>query len=149
MPGLTKPSKTICPYCFSDNVRRQAWINPNTHQFDEYLKGSLENGQCMNCGNNAGLIPVGANIRTIDNKFEGYLKRHNEEPRYVRCLVMYTDDRNYEEHVTIKLSSDFDEEKDNEVFYSCDGVPALKALCDKGAEDFIIIKTYCFDNRIS
>lgn len=144
-----KPTKTICPNCFSTDVRCQAWVNPNNHYFDAFTKDSLENGKCYVCDFVGELVCVDDNIQKIDKLYKEYIAEYNDEPRYVQCLVMYTDDMDSQDHVYIKLSSDFDEETDGDVFYFCNGVHDVKSLCDKGVEDFIIINTYSFENQIT
>lgn len=145
-----KPAKTICPHCFSTNVRAEVWMNPNTNEHDFFSDDSFQRGLCFACNQHEelhgflSLIQVDKNKEDIDRLYKEFISGKKEEPRYFQCLVMYTDDRNYEEHVTIKLSSDI-EEKDGDIFYFCDSLDDLKALCDKGNEDFIIRKIYLFD----
>lgn len=146
MSGL-KPSRTICPHCFSPSVSCQAYVNPNNHQVDQYAKDAFLNGQCYNCGRTGELLRVELNQQTIGNKYEEYLRRRKEEPRYALCLIVYTDIRIQEECVKIKLSSCFDEENDTGTFYFCNGLADLKSLCDKGVENFVIRKIYEFDNQ--
>lgn len=146
MQQESQQSKTICPHCFSTNVRCQAWINPNTKDFCEYIKSSFDNGQCFDCGKDGELIPVSANIQTIDNLYEEYIAHHKEEPQYVQCLVTYIDQKYFDAHFLIKLSTGFDEEKDQGTDHFCNGLEDLKTLCDKSAQNFVIRKIYCFDN---
>lgn len=145
MSGL-KPSKTICPHCFSASVSCQAYVNPNNLQVDQYAKDAFLNGQCYNCGRTGELLRVQLNQQTIGNKYEEYLRCRNEEPRYALCQIVYTDKRNYEECVKIKLSSGIDQ-NDGDTFYFCNGLADLKSLCDKGVENFVIRKIYEFDNQ--
>ena len=147
MQQESQQSKTICPHCFSTNVRCQAWINPNTKEFCEYIKSSLEQGQCFDCGKNGELIPVSANIQTIDNLYREYITHHNVEPHYVQCLVTYTDHKYFDGHLSIKLTTDFDEEKDQGTDHFCNGLDGLKSLCEKSEQKFVIRKIYCFDNK--
>lgn len=69
-----------------------------------------------------------------------YLKFYNEqecEPHYADCTIRWSDTLETVE-VTIALSVDSYAEKDDEIFFYCNGLEDLKSLADKGVEDFTI-----------
>lgn len=74
----------------------------------------------------------------IDSLFEQFISDHNEEPQYARCEIVFMDDPESPQEVIIKLSSDYDEDKDDDVFYYCDSINDLKSLTMPGCEDFIL-----------
>tara|TARA_R110000868_G_scaffold204449_1_gene452534 strand:- start:319 stop:501 length:183 start_codon:yes stop_codon:yes gene_type:complete len=54
--------KTICKKCRGEDVRVQAWVNPNTDDVDEYSVGDKSKHQedtwCDDCDEYADLIDV-------------------------------------------------------------------------------------------
>lgn len=82
----------------------------------------------------------------IENLFNAYVAEHNDEPLYVCCCIKYLDNSPLCD-VTMKLSSDLDEQDDS-LFYYCDSLNDLKSLCDFGVEDFIVTDVYEFSNEV-
>lgn len=75
-----------------------------------------------------------------------YLKFYSEqgrEPHYADCIIRWRDTLETVE-VSIALSMDSDTEKDDEIFYYCNGLNDLKALADKSMEDFTIAECLGF-----
>lgn len=74
-----------------------------------------------------------------------YLKFYSEqgcEPHYADCIIRWSDTLETVE-VTIALSMDSNTEKDDEIFFYCNGPEDLKSLADKSNQGFTIIG--CFD----
>jgi len=142
--NVTEKKRIICPLCGNTDVRCQAIVNPNSQCIESFPPQAFENGKCITCKLDVDLIDVTRNLTDIDNLFAEYVSENNEEPRYADCLVTFTDDRNYEEGATIKLSSGADYPEDTHTFYFCNGIESLKSLCEKGVEPFIIRRIYQF-----
>lgn len=76
----------------------------------------------------------------------GYLKYCSEtgyEPHYADCVIRWDDTLETEE-ARITLAMDADTDKDDEIFYYCNGLNDLKTLADKGGEDFIVAECFGF-----
>ena len=78
-------------------------------------------------------------------KQHGFHQRHmeekKEEPEYAVCVVVWKDDNN-SELVNIRLSSDSNLDKDDDIFFYCNGLSGLKSLCEFGGEDFIVTEIH-------
>ncbi len=81
--------------------------------------------------------------KVIGNRYLKYYSETGHEPHYADCLIRWNDTLETVE-VRIALSVDSDTDKDNEIFYYCDSLNDLKALADKGGEDFIVAECIGF-----
>ena len=75
-----------------------------------------------------------------------YLKFHSgqrREPHYADCVIRWRDTLETVE-VRIALSMDSYAEKDDEIFYYCNGLNELKSLANKSMEDFTIAECIGF-----
>lgn len=73
----------------------------------------------------------------IGNKYLEYYSETGHEPHYADCVIRW----NYTlvtTGVRIALTMDAGKDKDYGIFYYCNGLNDLKALADKGMEDFAI-----------
>lgn len=69
-----------------------------------------------------------------------YLKFYSSqgcEPHYADCIIRWRDTLETVE-ARIALSMDSDTEKDDGIFFYCNGLDGLKSLADKGREDFTV-----------
>lgn len=69
-----------------------------------------------------------------------YLKFYSSqgcEPHYADCIIRWCDTLETVE-ARIALSMDSDTEKDDEIFFYCNGLDGLKSLADKSREDFTV-----------
>lgn len=83
-------------------------------------------------------------IAKIHDEYEDYESTVGVSPKYVRCRIKFDNEENGQD-VIIKLTSDTDE-KDDEIFYYCDGLYDLVRLCKDDKEDFDLIEIYEFMN---
>lgn len=68
----------------------------------------------------------------------------NKRAKYANCRVEFLD--THEEYdVTIKLSTEVDEDEDGRVFYYCESPDELQSLTVEGAEDFVIREIYSYE----
>lgn len=75
-----------------------------------------------------------------------YLKFYSEqgrEPHYADCAIRWCDTLETVE-VRIALSMDSDSEKDDGIFYYCNGLNDLESLAEKSMEDFTIAECFGF-----
>lgn len=79
----------------------------------------------------------------IENGYLKYCSETGHEPHYADCVIRWNDTLETTE-VRIAVSMDSDTEKDDEIFYYCDSLNDLKALADKGGEDFIVAECLNF-----
>lgn len=126
----------ICSKCGCVDVLCEAMINPNTKVFENYTDESFLYGWCNVCQTGRTLTDVEDVKALIDNNFSKFCEKNGCEPGYVICTIVWKDDNGCEE-VKIKMSSD--SRDDDDFFFYCDSLTELKALCDCGGEDFIII----------
>lgn len=126
----------ICSKCGCADVLCEAMINPNTKVFENYTDESFLYGWCNVCQTGRTLTDVEDVKAIIDNNFSKFCEKNGCEPGYVICTIVWKDDNGCEE-VKIKMSSD--SRDDDDFFFYCDSLTELKALCDCGGEDFIII----------
>ncbi|MFI3294086.1 MAG: hypothetical protein SNI70_11300 [Rikenellaceae bacterium] len=75
-------------------------------------------------------------IERIDKLFAEFVADNQREPLHAMCVIKYLDDDTTED-CTIALISD--SEEDN-TFYYCDSLADLKALTERGCEDFIVVE---------
>ena len=85
-------------------------------------------------------------IAKIHEEYEDYESTVGVSPKYVSCLIKFDNEDNGQD-VIIKLTSDTDE-KDDEIFFYCDGLDDLVRLCKDDKEDFDLIEIYEFMNEI-
>lgn len=85
-------------------------------------------------------------IAKIHEEYEDYWSTVGVSPKYVSCLIKFDNEENGQD-VIIKLTSDTDE-KDDEIFFYCDGLDDLVRLCYVDTEDFDLIEIYEFMNEI-
>lgn len=85
-------------------------------------------------------------IAKIHEEYEDYESTVGVSPKYVSCLIKFDNEENGQD-VIIKLTSDTDE-KDDEIFFYCDGLDDLVRLCYVDTEDFDLIEIYEFMNEI-
>lgn len=69
-----------------------------------------------------------------------YNNKHNCDPEYAECKIMFLDDTN-ECDVKVKLSADLDEDDDN-IFYYFNSVNDLRFYTLEGCNEFIITDIY-------
>lgn len=81
--------------------------------------------------------------KEIGNRYLKYYSETGHEPHYADCVIRWNDTLETTE-VRIAVSMDSDTEKDDEIFYYCDSLNDLKALADKGGEDFIVAECLNF-----
>lgn len=84
--------------------------------------------------------------RKIDNLFEAYVDKHNEEPLYACCCIKYLDNSPLAD-VTIKLNNELDNQDDS-LFYYCNSLTDLKSLCEFGVNEFILTDVYELSDEI-
>lgn len=99
-------------------------------------------GYCNDCNDETILTDTEEIKKVIEEKFLQFVKIHGQEPNRVECQIVWKDN-GANERVMIKLSSDFDNNTDDEVFYYCNSLEALKSLAEFGREDFIV--TDCWE----
>lgn len=85
-------------------------------------------------------------IAKIHEEYLDYESTVGVSPKYVSCLIKFDNEENGQD-VIIKLTSDTDE-KDDEIFFYCDGLDDLVRLCYVDTEDFDLIEIYEFMNEI-
>lgn len=85
-------------------------------------------------------------IAKIHEEYEAYESTVGISPKYVRCRIKFDNEENGQD-VIIKLRT-YTDEKDNEIFYYCDGLYDLVRLCKDDKEDFDLIEIYEFMNEI-
>lgn len=134
--------RVICSKCGCADVLCEAMINPNTKVFENYTDESFLYGWCNVCQTGRTLTDVEEVKTMIDNNFSKFCERNGCEPGYVICIIVWKDDNGCEE-VKIKMSSD--SRDDDDFFFYCNSLTELKALCDCGGEDFIIIGLIGFE----
>lgn len=134
--------RVICSKCGCADVLCEAMINPNTKVFENYTDESFLYGWCNVCQTGRTLTDVEEVKTMIDNNFSKFCERNGCEPGYVICTIVWKDDNGCEE-VKIKMSSD--SRDDDDFFFYCNSLTELKALCDCGGEDFIIIGLIGFE----
>lgn len=83
-------------------------------------------------------------IAKIHEEYLDYESTVGVSPKYVSCLIKLDNEENGQD-VIIKLTSDTDE-KDDEIFFYCDGLDDLVRLCKDDKEDFDLIEIYEFMN---
>lgn len=132
----------ICSKCGCADVLCEAMINPNTKVFENYTDESFLYGWCNVCQTGRTLTDVEDVKAIIDNNFSKFCEKNGCEPGYVICTIVWKDDNGCEE-VKIKMSSD--SRDDDDFFFYCNSLTELKALCDCGGEDFIIIGLIGFE----
>ena len=74
------------------------------------------------------------------------MTRQTDEQRvkYANCRIEFLD--THEEYdVVIKLTSEIDEDEDDNIFYYCDSLNDLQSLTVEGAEDFVIREIYSYE----
>jgi len=139
--------KVICTKCGSMQVLCEAWINPNEREtekaFDHFSDDSFNYGYCMCCDNSAILTDCDKIRERIDKEYYAYKKLSKKEPYAARCEITYCSPRNGTEEVLIKISADENGHKN--YFPFCENVNALKKLCGKSRERFIVTNIYCFE----
>lgn len=93
---------------------------------------------------------ITGHIRTfqIDTLFAAYEQAHQEEPQYAKCEICFLYMDEGVQSVTIKLSSNIDEEKDREVFFFVNSLAGLKSLTRPGVNDFVVTECYEFRSGI-
>lgn len=85
-------------------------------------------------------------IAKIHEEHEEYESTVGVSPKYVRCRIKFDNEENGQD-IIIKLTSDTDE-KDDEIFFYCNGLDDLVRLCYVDTEDFDLIEIYEFMNEI-
>lgn len=80
----------------------------------------------------------------IDSLHEAYVYKHGVEPMFAYCTITLKDTTE-ETDVTIRLSSDVDDEADDSIFFYCNGIEHLKRLTEDNGEDFIVTGVIGFD----
>ena len=81
--------------------------------------------------------------REIGHHYLKFYSEQGHEPHYADCIIRWRDTLETVE-VRIALAMDSDTEKDDEIFYYCNGLDALKSLADKSMEDFTIAECIGF-----
>ncbi|MCM0221126.1 hypothetical protein [Bacteroides fragilis] len=79
----------------------------------------------------------------IEDLYLKFYSGRGREPHYAECAIRWNDTLESVE-VRIALSVDYDPEKDDEIFYYCNGLNDLKSLADKSMEDFTIAECLGF-----
>lgn len=85
-------------------------------------------------------------IAKIHEEYEDYESTVGVSPKYVLCRIKFDNEENGQD-VIIKLTSDTDE-KDDEIFFYCNGLDDLVRLCYVDTEDFDLIEICEFMNEI-
>ena len=80
--------------------------------------------------------------KEIGNRYLKYYSETGHEPHYADCVIRWNDTLETV-GARIALAMDADTDKDDEIFYYCNGLNDLKALADKGGEDFIVVECFC------
>ena len=75
--------------------------------------------------------------REIGNSYLAFYSGQGCEPHYADCIIRWNDTLETVE-ARIALSMDSDTEKDDDIFFYCNGPDDLKSLADKGNEDFTV-----------
>ena len=81
--------------------------------------------------------------REIGHHYLKFYSEQGHEPHYADCIIRWRDTLETVE-VRIALAMESDTEKDDEIFYYCNGLDALKSLADKSMEDFTIAECIGF-----
>ena len=91
------------------------------------------------------------NNRFRTTKINNLLDRFNGdnvgEPKYARCSVQFLGESESMD-VTIKLSSDVEEQDDDNIFFYCNSSSDLKYYVALGVEDFVITDCIEFSNEL-
>ena len=134
-------TKVICTRCGSMNVACEAVINPNTKEFKDYGSEAFLYGTCNDCDNSTYLIDVIGVLKKLCAEYEDFLLTMNKEPEVLSCQVVQKEPYDYKD-VRIQLTPGGREGDD--IFFKCDGFPALKRLTELDNEDFVISWVYNF-----
>lgn len=134
--------KVICTRCGGTDVSCEAMVNPNTKEFRNYTDESFLYGWCDSCKTGVILSDTDEIQVEIQKKFDVFVKENGKEPHYANCHIVWKDTNdNYD--VKIQLSNDTGEEDD--IFFYCNSLNALKSLATLGGEDFIVTEINCFE----
>lgn len=81
----------------------------------------------------------------IETLFALYVDANGKEPQFANCTIRFLNDENSTQDVTIKLSSEVIEEKDDQIFFYCNSLSGLKSMTSAGVEDFIVTEISSFE----
>lgn len=77
---------------------------------------------------------------TILQKYNQFLQQHHKEPLYAEAEICWLDTGETSSSCIFKLSSDYDEKEDEQIFFYVDSLEDLQSLTQPGGEDFIILE---------
>ena len=137
----------ICTKCGGTDVACEAMINPNNREFENYTDEAFIYGWCNKCNTGIILTDEREIKAEIEQKFNDFVKENVKEPAYAVCEIVWKD-TNCQENVKIQLSSDSSLDEDDDIFFYCDSLNDLKALCEFGGEDFIVTEINRFENYV-
>lgn len=135
--------KVICTKCGA-TITYSTTVNPNTGKIKSFLNETFKLGWCESCKCECILTDVENIQKEIDDRFQEFAKREGKEPHYATCRIVWKDTNDHYD-VKIQLSADSNPEVDDDIFFYCDSVTALKSLTESGVEDFIVIACYGFE----
>ncbi|WP_165044944.1 hypothetical protein [Dysgonomonas sp. ZJ709] len=143
----TNSMKVICTRCGKTDVTCEAWINPNKIEtkeaLDHFSDESFYYGTCKICDDSVELTDVDEIRQRIDKELALFMEETGREPQVAVCRVTFCNGNESMDETKIRLSHGSN--GDDEYFYYCNGAHALKSLCEKGMEDFIITEIYRFE----
>lgn len=86
-------------------------------------------------------IPVNLKMQI---EYDLFVERYKQKPKYACCSVCYKNDKTKLEEVLIKLGPIDESDKDNLIFFYCDGLHSLLSLLKDSEEDFYIESFFGF-----
>lgn len=79
----------------------------------------------------------------IDKAYNAFIVANDNDPSYAICLIQYPEESPIE--VTIKMSSDVNEQDDEDIFFYCNCVNGFLFLTKEGTEEFKIVEFINFE----
>ncbi|HML65260.1 MAG TPA: hypothetical protein PKC55_10550 [Dysgonomonas sp.] len=132
--------KVICTRCGSMKIKCLAWINPNEPETEKALircvRTSSNNEYCYVCKKESRLADSENTRKKIEEKYSAYKEQFKREPGTAWCEIAYCSPKNGTERILIKISSD--ENGNKNYFPFCEDMNALKGLCEKTQQNFIL-----------
>ena len=127
-----------CAKCGGTNVTCEAQVYPNTGELDTIAPDACDYGWCEDCEEGMPLCDINGLATSIDGMFQHYVETFKCEPQYALCNIFHTNDQ-CREDVVIKLSQDYIEGQDDNVFFFCNGSHVIKQMIDPTVANYVIL----------
>lgn len=138
----TGEEETICCKCGGKHITCEAFINPNTQEFDHYTDESFLYGWCDNCKEGTVLSNIKEVKTEMEKRFRNFIDVHKREPELAECIIRWKDSLDAEK-VVISLT-DISSKTDDRIFFYCKSLSDLHSLAEYGNEDFIVTECIRF-----